>query len=69
VQRNWRRCKLQDDTYKDLEKTISPFPLINPSSSEDVKERLDALENFLKEFVVDVDYLQKLKEKENTTTS
>ena len=64
MQRNWRRCKLQDDTYKDLEKTISPFPLINTntSSSDDVKRRLDALESFLKEYVVDIDYLEKLQE-------
>jgi len=67
VQRNWSRCKLQDNTYNDLERTISPFPLIHPSSSEDIKKRFNALENFLKEYVVDVDYLEKLKEKGNTT--
>jgi len=64
VQRNWRRCKLQDNTYSNLEKTFSPFPLINSSSSEDITKRLDALENFLKEYVVDVGYLEKLKERE-----
>ena len=64
MQRNWSRCKLQDNTYNDLERTISPFPLINSSSSEDITRRLDALENFLKEYVVDVDYLEKLKERE-----
>ncbi len=69
MQRNWNRCKLQDNTYNDLEKSISPLPLINPSSSEDIKKRLDALENFLKEYVVDVGYLEKLKEKGNTISS
>ena len=62
MQRNWHHFKLQDNTYNDLEKTISPFPLINSSSSEDITKRLDALENFLKEYVVGVDYLEKLKE-------
>jgi len=70
VQRNWWRCcKLQDNTYNDLERTISPFPLIHPSSSEDIRKRLGALENFLKEYVVDIDYLEKLKEKRDTTFS
>ncbi len=64
MQRNWHHFKLQDNTYNDLEKTISPLPLIHPSSSEDIKKRLDALENFLKEYVVDVYYLEKLKERE-----
>ena len=66
------RCGLKRRMRNELKKSFPVIPLIDSSflraesnfSPQDVKElqdHLNALEMFLKEYVVDVNYLEKLK--------
>jgi len=61
-------CGLSRRTRDKFKNTFSEIPLINSSlenpSPQDFKElqdRLNTLEIFLKEYVVDVNYLEKIK--------
>ncbi|CAI2164430.1 5934_t:CDS:2 [Funneliformis geosporum] len=61
-------CGLRNSTYNKLKKTLPIIPLINssespPPSSGDValQQRVEAIEVFLREYVVDVNYLENAK--------
>ena len=68
-----RCCGVHRETYNELKKTLPVIPLVNSSLQaesnssiqdvSDIKElqnRLNALEIFLKEYVVDINYLEKM---------
>ncbi|CAI2182758.1 6340_t:CDS:2 [Funneliformis geosporum] len=72
-------CGIRNKTHNKLKKTLPVIPLVTssekppPSFSRDVsrdehaalQQRVDALEVFLREYVVDVNYLEDIKKKEN----